>query len=259
MESTFECPCSFCGSVFFSKMAAAGHLARGCKVFKDVKASGGFEMKFLNHQEEFVENTPLEQWRNSVSIEFDEVLSTEFPIEFAKYLDHQKQFLDLKTLEDLNAGYVRLTDGSRGKSIIEVYLEVCDFVHSCNYLSRNKEADGLINMVKKITAISGFETRLPSKYQYMEGHVMNALNPSKIPVQQTLFELPEEIWGPEPHASGNFSESFTNISVILLRCKNTYVQVSFLKQKGYSRIPCSPGQNCYATVVCVVNGMRMSD
>jgi hypothetical protein len=150
-------------------MAAAGHLARGCRAFKDLKAAGGYEVRYLNHQEDVIEMTPLEQWRDSLSIDFAEVLSTELPIEFAKYLEHQKQLLDLKTPESSNAGYVRLTDGSRGKIVIKGYLEVCDFVHTCNYLSRNKEADGLINKVKKITAISGFETRLPSKYQYMEG------------------------------------------------------------------------------------------
>jgi len=205
--------CKFCDRKFHSERAAAGHLAKGCENFRKVQ-QGMRESKYFSYQQDLEATGDYYDEEDSVGIDLETAMQTEFPRLFEAYLAHQREFLTMEDIAELESGFVRLTTpGKRIQGDMRVYLELCKFVALCRSLSGN-EADDLIKLIKKISRLNGAEIPLPQTYRDLHKNVMHALLRNKIPILQTEFDLPSEIFGAAPHASG-MSITFVIIIVIL--------------------------------------------
>ena len=152
----------------------------------------------------------MDEWDKEIQFDLTDALE-QLPTIFDRYLEHQKDALSMDAINDLKAGYVRLTSKTgRVKADMEVYLELCRFVAHCNSLTA-PETTELLHVLKKITSINGEEIPLPQSYTELQKNVVLVLAKHKIPVLQSEFDLPREIFGllHSPHQSG--TNNVTNI------------------------------------------------
>ena len=157
---------------------------------------------YFRYQHEF--DSPGNDYyeEDAVHMDLETALETELPIIFGTYIAHQREYLTMEAVSELESGYNRLTTpGKRIKGDMRIYLELCKFVALCRSLSGN-EADELVRMIKRITRLHGAEVPFPQTYKEIQKNVMVALMKHKIPILQTEFELPYEMFGPNPHTSG---------------------------------------------------------
>ena len=195
LELELNYHCEYCPKIFISRCARDGHLAH-CATLKSARyceRNGANQFEYINYQNimEFDDDNEV--------YDLEEVLNGEFELELDKYLKHQRQFLSLAGLKQLETGYIPLlSGGKRMKADMETYLLLCKFVANCRSLS-GPEADGLVQLAKRITYISGHEIPLPQSFRTLQRNVLYTLTEHKIEIEQTLFQLPAEMFGDNPH------------------------------------------------------------
>jgi hypothetical protein len=200
--------CTFCKEVEYdSKWKLGGHL-RHCKKRKEEIETNAFNEDLANT---LANDISIEEYENQQSFnnleeengENNEILPNEltsrtfiqaYETATNEYLLRQKELLNVAELEKLQAGFTKTLDGLRGQADIRIYLEICEFASNNHGLSI-KGLDNLLDLIRRITYINGYEIPLPQKYYTIHDKIFKAVNEKSIKIVKTHYLHCEDLFG----------------------------------------------------------------
>ena len=202
--------CEFCKVAYYCKWKLNGH-KRQCTKRKEQLAGNAYEINIANKlANEIYEEQLLYANQMSTMLEEeieDDIITDLNDIDICHpsfidayqnatnaYITRQRDYFNSEDLVNLEAGFTKNLTGLRSKANIRTYLEICEFCSNCHGLSIS-ECDLLVELIRRVSYINGYEIPVPSKYYTIHDKIFKALRNKSIRIVKTYYEHCKELFG----------------------------------------------------------------